>query len=334
MKLILTKLDYYYEWKEFKKTIEYLLAASFIIIGIELFFVNEDLAMQALSLVTIVYSLFMGFMLSVYFLDKHLKKQFGLDEPKKPLRIKKQIKFYIKLHKQDLLEKLLLVTISLAIFLPVRLLYYNYVSHFFGANIGILSIITITMFLLVKYKKLGWVGEIFKKQTIKLTSKKWTRRLMILGFSYMIFYGFQLYLIDYAQNENLDQFKSMMISLSLYTGKFNNDDFSSEMKIVNPYTLSLAMINNPSIVTIYFIKNIPSIMFNVAAFAFLGINNLSGNWYSHYNALMFAEEGEGYLLFFFDRKMYRNGMVKGNSWKELGMFENINKLKSFYRIKH
>ena len=336
MKLILNKLNYYYEWKEWKTTIEYLTAGTFLLIWIELFVLlvsGHTVTKDVRNFTALATFLLAGIFFGIQIQDNILKKEFGLKQLRKPIRIKKRIKFWIKLHKQDMLEKLLLLSISLAIFLPIRLVYYNYVSHFFGANIGILSIITITMFVLIKYKKLGWIGEIFRKQTIKFTSRKWTRRLIIFGIGYMFFYGFQLYLINYAESENLDLFKSMMISLELYTGNYTKDGEVLSGGS-NSYAFSLALINNPDVVKIYFIKNIPTTAFNMVAFGFLAFNNITGNWYSHYNALMFAEEGEGYLLFFFDRKMYRDGIRKGTSWKDLGMFEDIRKLKSFYRIKH
>lgn len=329
MKLLLTTPRYYYQWKEFRDTIFTIISGSFVLVSIESVILNTMKDHPHFSTSFLLGCYLLLSLISFYIISKdlELKKEFGLSKPRKPLRIKKRIKLHLKIHKRDYIERMVLIVIGLGIFLPIRLLYYNYVSHFFGFNLGILTIISIAIFILVKYKKLGWVGDAFARQTIKFTSKKYTKWLFLFGIGTVLYYGFQLWAITYVETADLSQYQIMMITLELGDKTFSNSNsFAHVMGFANPYNLSIAMIEEPPVISKYFNDNVESTLFITLCYAFFGINYFSGNWFSHYNALMFAEEIEGFLLFFFDKKMYRNGMTKGTSWKDLGMFEKTGKL--------
>lgn len=81
--------------------------------------------------------------------------------------------------KEEIVETLIVFAVMTGLLLPVRLLFYTYVStHWFG-SFGLVSAISVLMVLLVKKKKLGRFGQMFENQMRKVQRGK--RRLIAYG---------------------------------------------------------------------------------------------------------------------------------------------------------
>ena len=81
--------------------------------------------------------------------------------------------------KQEIVETLIVFAVMTGILLPVRLLFYTYVSsHWFG-SFGLVSAISVLMILLVKKKKLGRFGQMFENQMRKVQRGK--RKIIAYG---------------------------------------------------------------------------------------------------------------------------------------------------------
>jgi hypothetical protein len=80
---------------------------------------------------------------------------------------------------QEVVETLVVFAVMTGLLLPVRLIFYTYVStHWFG-SFGLVSAISILMVVLVKKKKLGRFGQMFENQMRKVQRGK--RRIIAYG---------------------------------------------------------------------------------------------------------------------------------------------------------
>ena len=61
-------------------------------------------------------------------------------------------------------QYLIVIAVMSGVFLPVRLVYYTYVTHHVGLNLGLMSAIAVGMYVLVHYNKLGIFGIYFKNR--------------------------------------------------------------------------------------------------------------------------------------------------------------------------
>ena len=72
----------------------------------------------------------------------------------------------------DIKEKFIVLAVITGIFLPVRLLFYTYISSHWLGSFGLVSAVSVLMYVLVKKKKLGWFGVLFEKQMGRITKGK------------------------------------------------------------------------------------------------------------------------------------------------------------------
>src|SRR3990172_12802223 len=81
--------------------------------------------------------------------------------------------------KQEIVETLIVFAVMTGLLLPVRLVFYTYVStHWFG-SFGLVSAISVLMVVLVKKKKLGRFGQMFENQMRKVQRGK--RKILAYG---------------------------------------------------------------------------------------------------------------------------------------------------------
>ena len=82
-------------------------------------------------------------------------------------------------------EALIVGTVMTGILLPVRLVFYNFVSDNWYGSLGLISLITVLMIFAVKKGWLGKFGEIFERQMYKIHHGK--RR--IIAYSMIAFWS-------------------------------------------------------------------------------------------------------------------------------------------------
>lgn len=106
--------------------------------------------------------------------------------------------------KEEIVETLIVFAVMTGLLLPVRLLFYTYVStHWFG-SFGLVSAISVLMVLLVKKKKLGRFGQMFENQMRKVQRGK--RRLIAYGQAalFLILLGGTIVAIELGNSIYLD----------------------------------------------------------------------------------------------------------------------------------
>jgi len=111
------------------------------------------------------------------------------------------------------------------ILLPVRLLFVEFVSDSTFGSLGVISLISVAVIILVKKKKLGWFGVMFENELTRLTKGK--RRIFIFAWLTMLtlYFSFSIYSIDQANTEYYDEKERIkLIVLDKYTLDFEKPE--------------------------------------------------------------------------------------------------------------
>ena len=106
--------------------------------------------------------------------------------------------------KQEIVETLIVFAVMTGLLLPVRLLFYTYVStHWFG-SFGLVSAISVLMVVLVKKNKLGRFGQMFENQMRKVQRGK--RKILAYGQAtlMLLLLGGTIIAIDLGNSTYLD----------------------------------------------------------------------------------------------------------------------------------
>lgn len=97
---------------------------------------------------------------------------------------------------RSIFESLIVFGLITGVLLPVRLLFVEYVSDNWFGSLGIISVISISLIILVEKKKLGFFGPMFKRQMYKFQRGK--RGLLVFGESafLLVILGSMIFAID------------------------------------------------------------------------------------------------------------------------------------------
>ena len=180
----------------------------------------------------------------------------------------------VKILNQDLKEKMIVGGIMPGIFLPVRVLFYTYVSQYWLGSFGLVSAIALLMFVLTKKNKLGWFGVLFQKQMSKITRGKIGAAAFVITIFCVLYFGGSLlliqkgnttYAIEKTQIESIMK-KDTLINYVI-TGNENNLDF------------------------------IPATVFAI-------MNDMTNGWILHFHTVIFVGELEALAVLIFYRRVY------------------------------
>jgi len=128
------------------------------------------------------------------------------------------------MNKKDLKEKMIVTGVMAAILLPIRLVFFTYVSKYWIGSVGVVSIIAVIMHILVTKNKLGKFGRMYQNQTAKIRTEKLGIRLITMSIILIIYFGVSPYLIEKGNTTYLEEkefyFKVLKVSNdNLITGK-------------------------------------------------------------------------------------------------------------------
>lgn len=108
---------------------------------------------------------------------------------------KKFNRFYIP-RAQKLNDLVIFFTLTFGAFLPVRWFFYGYVTHNVLPNMGIVTLIAILMFVLVRSGKLGFIGDAFNRQMIRFAASKTFKRVLIFSLALSLYTGVPLLFME------------------------------------------------------------------------------------------------------------------------------------------
>lgn len=256
------------------------------------------------------------------------------------LRLKKKAKLYWKLHSVHLRDNFIFLISMSAIFLPVRFFYWTYVSHTWHTNLGLMTGIVIVLFFLVRKNKLGWFGDLYHKQMIRVAANKKIGLALFLAFvlNTSIFWAV-LYYYDYgeAHKDDILFFNALLNPYGPLPSRsafllFNGTGFqiAPEIKLFDsPYYLQeYSRDIQPDFHDHLFLNYVKDPQFIISWLDYSINTTVTNSWGTHFAAVAFIGEIEGVGLWYFYRKVY---MIKvGYSWMELNMFDK--EIKKYVRI--
>ena len=190
--------------------------------------------------------------------------------------------------KQSIKENLIVFVVFVGLILPLRLLFYQYLNHYWLGSVGLFSGILFLIFYLSKKGKLGNTGKILTRKITKRASGK-------LGISFIIGSIFVIYL------------SSLAILGSTYADPQVVSLVHEQMKkqgIHNMQSMINAPLPNPTPLQLL-VSIAITITPNPISFAiFHGVNDLSNGWLLSLFTIILIEEIEvlGIVLFL----RYRN----------------------------
>jgi len=201
---------------------------------------------------------------------------------------------------QDLKEKFIVSGVFIGLFLPVRILFYTYVSSYWLGSLGLISILAFTMTYLAHKDKLGAFGRIWKKQLSKIAKGKLGTISIFTAIFTLSFYMFSLYSFNMGQDmeayqivinildeENLNLSMDMGRNFEIINDANNNMDIIDTLE--NAFDGANILVNSTPEQALYSV---------ILAMAIL--DAWSGGWFQHFYIVFFVEEIErlGITLYF------------------------------------
>jgi len=124
---------------------------------------------------------------------------------------------------QNFKEFLIVCAVFTLVLLPVRLLFVEFVDSSTLGSIGVISIISIPIIILVKKQKLGAFGEMFERQMFRITHGK--RRIFVACVMCIsvTYFGFSLFAIEQGNTVYLQEKENVKAQLAeQYDVDFSN----------------------------------------------------------------------------------------------------------------
>jgi hypothetical protein len=117
---------------------------------------------------------------------------------------KKFNRFYIP-RQQKLHDLVIWFALTFGAFLPVRWFFYGQVTHNVIPNLGIVTLIAIIIFLLVRSGKIGFVGRAFNRQMIRFVASRQFKRVLVFSLALSLYTGIPIYFIERGEFEYQDE---------------------------------------------------------------------------------------------------------------------------------
>lgn len=179
----------------------------------------------------------------------------------------------MKIDKQDLKESLLVFGIFTGTLLPLRLVFYDYLSHYWLGSFGLTSAFVFTIFYLSKKGKLGKIGKMIIHKLEKRAKGKLGKFIICFSIGAIYFWSLAVSGSLYGNDEKaMNQLNSIgvkdMQSLETKTGN-----------TIDPKQVPLALL-------VLFTPN------DVSRMAFKVMNELSNGWVLTFGSVFLIDEIE------------------------------------------
>ena len=191
--------------------------------------------------------------------------------------------------KDDFKEKLIVMGFLVGIFLPLRLIFVEYVSDQWLGNFGLISGLGLVLVILIKKRKLGKIGNIFEKQMKKAIFGKTGKFVVALSILSLLYFGSTMVFMErgvsvYSEDQIL-----------FYDAIIQNNDLNQ----INPNNLKNLHIVYDSDNRIY------STFDYAFSITYAIMNEFSGGWLEHLYFILMVEQVEILGIFIFYRVFYK-----------------------------
>lgn len=191
----------------------------------------------------------------------------------------------------DIKEKIILLGVTAAVFLPLRLLAGQYlVEHWLG-NLGIATLISVTLIVLVKKGKLGPFGVIFKNQMTKALWGKSAKIILLALVLFACYFGSTILLIE--RGNTLYNADKEVLAHVIASNEFGAPSLNGP-NISDPGVFGLTQVQYMDY------------LFSVS---FAMLNDLTNSLLVNLHLILFMEQVEMLGLFWFYRRAFRPKLV-------------------------
>ena len=190
--------------------------------------------------------------------------------------------------KRDFLEGLIVFGVMTGLLLPVRLFFVAYVSSDWFSSFGIISLISVTVLILTKKRKLGKFGEMFERQIRKLQSGKAGKIVYGQSIFFLLILGGTIFAIEQGNSAYVDLKEQILEEYEEFSEPEKLLEKTKEMEIQDWVYGSIGMF-----FAIFY-------AFPQLAAVFAVLNESFDGWLLHFYTVVFVEYLEmfGILLVF------------------------------------
>lgn len=191
--------------------------------------------------------------------------------------------------KDDFKEKLIVMGFLVGIFLPLRLIFVEYVSDQWLGSFGLISGLGLVLVILIKKGKLGKIGNIFDKQMKKAIFGKTGKFVVALSIISLLYFGSTMVFMERGASVYSED------KILFYDAIIQNNDLNQ----INPNNLKNLHIVYDSDNRIY------STLDYTFSITYAIMNEFSGGWFEHLYFILMVEQIEILGIFIFYRVFYR-----------------------------
>ena len=194
---------------------------------------------------------------------------------------------------EDVKEKLILTAFMIGLFLPLRLVFSEYLSEYWLGSFGIMTLFGFSLILLSRKQKLGYLGKIIEKQILQIIRGKIGVIMIIFFMTSIVYFGGTLYLIERG-NTVFEEDKLVLMN----TIFLDQNEIPSGFQIQNQLTNHVQEYDGIELTDYVF-----SITYAI-------MNDLMDGWLVHLHLVFLAEQIEiiGFLLYY--KRVQRNVILK------------------------
>jgi hypothetical protein len=192
----------------------------------------------------------------------------------------------------DIKDKLIVFGVITGIFLPVRMVFYNYFSAHWIGSLGLVSSLMFILIFLAHKKKLGRFGDLFLNQLTKTVKGKSGKIAIVFSLVLIAYFGSTLIWIERGNTVYSEQKHIISQILFLNNGfdKMNVNDAQKIMSIKTGNTL----INTSNV---NYVDQVISMTYAI-------MNDMMGGWMINLDMIILVEQLEflGFIIIY--RRMY------------------------------
>lgn len=193
----------------------------------------------------------------------------------------------------DLKEKLIVFGVITGVFLPIRMVFYNYFSVHWIGSLGLVSSLMFVLILLAHKRKLGRFGDLFLKQLTKTIKGKSGKVAIVLSLVLIAYFGSTIMWIERGNTVYSDEkhLVAQILFLNYGHDKMNPDDVHKIMNIQSRNMFDASSVN--------YVDQIISMTYAI-------MNDMMGGWMINLDMILLVEQLEflGFLVIY--RRMYNS----------------------------
>ena len=188
----------------------------------------------------------------------------------------------------DLKEKLIVFGVISGVFLPTRMVFYNYFSAHWMGSLGLVSSLMFVMILLAHKKKLGRFGDLFLNQLTKTIKGKSGKIAIVFSLVLIAYFGSTLVLIErgntvYSEEKNI---VSKILFLNYGQDAMNTPEINKIMSLKVGNTLI-----DPT--NVNYVDQVISMTYAI-------LNDMMGGWMVNLDTILLVEQLEflGFIVIY------------------------------------